>query len=570
MTPSNTTERIRDLLVPSILFALSSLIWASPLILDQFAWMIDLHVHYQWAAQFEQAVREGVWVPRWAALSHDGLGDATFLHIHPLFYYLVTAINTVVSDLWLSMKSIVILSHLVLALGVYRFVYRRFGRRSGFLAGLTAQWMPYHFVLISYTQSFPVLLAIALVAFVFDAAFRDRADPKWISRVALLLCGVVIAHILVAFTLLLTLTLAIVVSTFFEKDGSKRSFGLVVFWSTAVILGLGMCGWYWIPAVFGRYMINPQGWELGQQWLSWDRNFVFPIFIAVTEGSTSAAILWLAPLPLFLISVFALRMKARGDVICAEGDGKLTFIVLLTCLVSLFFSCGLSWPVWKLLPVLQQLQFPSRFLGVAGIAAALLVGSFFGSQANALSNKRLGVLSCMLCVGVTLLLAGQAFYGGKVVVPSERWLAGSFGQPEYVPAWVPSSQSNAEKTAKDLCRGESKRCSLVRGMSHEKVYRVLLDQATDLEFPIYFHPGWHATLAGAAIELRPSDARGLVEATIPAGEHVIKIYWHGTALERLGMWVSVVSLLLGISLPIILSTLSGSGQRELSRSFFPK
>ena len=75
-------------ITPLIVFVLSSVIWATPLMLNKFAWMIDLHVHYQWAAQFEQAIREEVWVPRWAALSHEGLGDATFLHIHPLYYYL--------------------------------------------------------------------------------------------------------------------------------------------------------------------------------------------------------------------------------------------------------------------------------------------------------------------------------------------------------------------------------------------------------------------------------------------------------------------------------------------------
>ncbi len=49
--------------IPMAGLLLSSLIWATPLILDQFAWIADLYIHYQWAAQFDSSLHEGVWLP---------------------------------------------------------------------------------------------------------------------------------------------------------------------------------------------------------------------------------------------------------------------------------------------------------------------------------------------------------------------------------------------------------------------------------------------------------------------------------------------------------------------------
>ena len=545
-------------------FVASSLVWSIPLFLNRFAWTADIFAHYQWAAQFESALREGVLIPRWAALSHQGLGDATFSHIHPLFYYLACGVNVAIGNLWTSMKLVVVLSHLVLGCGIYRLVHRNFGKTSALLAGLTAQWMPYHFFLIDYSQAFPTLLAIAIMALVLDAVFQNDTKLTWISAVSFLVCGVVVAHILVAFTLLVSLSLAIFLATVVKRKETTRYDRLLVNWSIAAILGLGLSGWYWIPAVFGRSMINPQGWALGQ-WLlphlAWDRNFIFPLLTALTEGSTSTAILWLSPVPLVFINLYAItHTKIIQLSLLPRYNRQIFAIAVLTSLISIFLSSGTSWLIWEYVPPFQQLQFPWRFLGISGLASAIIIGVFFSPGETPPRSKRIGYISLLSCVLITLALAAQALYGGKTVVPDNLWLVGNFGQPEYLPAWVPASQANKNDGA-NLCRGASERCTIVIDGSHEKIFRTKLYAHEKLTFPLYFHPGWRATIEETTtVELVPNIASGLVEASIPAGQNLIRMYWEGTSLEKAGAWVSFISLILVIMLPIAFySLLHGPG-----------
>ncbi len=559
------------LVIPLTVFVLSSVIWSAPLMLNRFAWIADFFVHYQWAAQFESAIHEGFFVPRWATMSHEGLGDATFLHIHPLYYYLVTGINAVVGNLWISMKLVVVCSHIVLGCGIYGLIYRKLGRGPALLAGLSAQWLPYHFFLINYSQAFPTILAIAIAGLVLAAVFGDYPEPIWIPLVSFLIAGVVIAHILIAFTLLVSLSLSLLFSALANGTRNKRNFGFLVFWSIAAMLGLGLSGWYWIPALFGRYMINPNGWDLQLllPQLSWNRNFIFPFITALTEGSTSVAILWLSPLPLVLISLYAaIRSKTRQVNFPIEYNREIFSIVLRASLISLFLSCGLSWPIWRLLPIFHQLQFPWRFLGVSGLASAILIGSIFGLTGLSPWPKRIAILSFICCLSATLLLAAQTFHGGKTVVADEQWLVGDFGQPEYLPSGVPATQSR-KNDGKFLCRKPDERCSVMLNASHEKTYKVELGEPATIEFPIYFHPGWRATIEGKTIAVKINNTNGLVEASMPTGVNIVRIFWEGTWLEKIGAWLSVISLFLVIMSPTIVRSLPGRLPKKLSQSFYP-
>ncbi|MCC8991842.1 MAG: hypothetical protein LM514_04535 [Streptococcus sp.] len=84
---------------PFFIIVASTLFWAIPLYFDKFSWIADLAVHYQWVTQFHIALSEGVWVPRWASLSHLSLGDPTFLYIHPAYYYVVALVNFLIGDI---------------------------------------------------------------------------------------------------------------------------------------------------------------------------------------------------------------------------------------------------------------------------------------------------------------------------------------------------------------------------------------------------------------------------------------------------------------------------------------
>lgn len=458
-------------------------------------------------------------------MSHQGLGDPTFVHIHPLYYYLVAAVNFFVADLWLAMKTVVIASHLLLGVAVFWTVAIRFSPAVGLLAGLTAQWLPYNMFLAVYSQAFPALLAVAL-------------------SVGL----VILAHILVALTLLLIMATVLFIDAARRLQDGRSCLKLLLPWAAAVVLSLGMTGWYWIPAVLERSLINPHGGELGK-WLApqlaWDRNFIFPILTALSEGSTSLAILWMAPLPLAWVALPALTTANRRAAAVPWHTSRPTAIVMLVCLLSLFFASGLSWPVWALLPPLQQMQFPWRFLGLGGVAAELLVGSFAADPLQ----RRWALSTLILSVAVTLLLLGQTFHGGKRLTPSNTWLKGSFGQPEYLPIWASKAQPNGGARPVSPCAADGSLCTILVDGTHQKVFGIDLPSSATVLLPVHFHPGWTANLRGETLAIGPSAANGLIELALPEGKNTVTLSWGGTQLENGAQLVTLCSLvaMLGLS-----------------------
>jgi uncharacterized membrane protein len=76
----------------AILLLCAVLLWLQPLVGLRLPHQNDLLIHLQWSDQFLAALREGWLLPRWAAASHEGLGDPTFMYYQPLFYYVTSAL----------------------------------------------------------------------------------------------------------------------------------------------------------------------------------------------------------------------------------------------------------------------------------------------------------------------------------------------------------------------------------------------------------------------------------------------------------------------------------------------
>ena len=81
--------KTKGLLVAAIM-AFATLLLVQPLILGHSIVQVDTITHLRWFFQFETALHEGWFLPRWAFASHGGLGDPTFLYYQPMLYYVAS------------------------------------------------------------------------------------------------------------------------------------------------------------------------------------------------------------------------------------------------------------------------------------------------------------------------------------------------------------------------------------------------------------------------------------------------------------------------------------------------
>jgi hypothetical protein len=533
-----------------LLLLLSTLVWIYPLSISQFAWVTDLPVHYQWASQFERSLQEGILIPRWNDASNNGLGDATFLHAHPLYYYLVAALNLLTQDIWMAMRIVVAIAHWTLGVVIYHSTKSLCDARQALVCGIAAQWMPFMALQALFGQSFPVLLAMPLAALVIGKVASAEFTLRDALVCSLALAGTILSHVLVGFTVIACISVALMLRCMYEYRFPRTSpyratFIRLVQWISASTLSVCLCAWYLVPAILGRHLINAQAWNFSSSTsprLSWQNNFVYPWLTALQDGNTSIALQWFAPLPTTLIGMLVLGYAWRVRSIALHNSKPMP-MALGIWLSALFFGSAISWPFWTLLGPFQQLQFPWRFVGVMSISASVLLGSAaFGIRMRFLSLP-LWAPFLVLIISTSGILIGQAFIGGKQSIPDASWLTGSFGQPEYLPSGIPANWSNAVKN-QVLCGDTRSDCQVLAHTAHHKNFQYASEFTQDRRLPVFFHPGWQAMLDGKQLLTASADSQtGLLKITTPPGSHTINVTWIGTPLEHLGTAISLFSML---------------------------
>jgi hypothetical protein len=65
------------------------------------------------------------------------------------------------------------------------------------------------------------------------------------------------------------------------------------------------------------------------------------------------------------------------------------------------------------------------------------------------------------------------------------------------------------------------------------------DDGTELGLPLYYWPGWRATVDGTPAQVWPAPDLGYLTLSVPAGEHVVEVWLGHTAVR---LWAELVSL----------------------------
>ena len=92
------------LVICSILGSFALALNAVTLLSEHVIYSVDFVIHYQWVTQFFNALVEGTVYPRWMPLANFGLGEPSFIIVHPAYYYIVSLLKALGLDLWTAMR----------------------------------------------------------------------------------------------------------------------------------------------------------------------------------------------------------------------------------------------------------------------------------------------------------------------------------------------------------------------------------------------------------------------------------------------------------------------------------
>lgn len=547
-----------------LLLALGFFAWAPLLSPGYFFNAHDAHHSVFWLVEFDQALRDGAWWPRWAPDHALGYGYPLWVFYSPLSYYVAEAFHLLGMGFTAAVKATYALAFVASGAAMYALARRWWGRSAGLVAGLTYTYAPYHLVDIYVRSAFAEFVAFIWFPWAL-LAFWDLVEEGGARRLAwagLTYGLVVLTHSVTG--LLFSPFLGLYIAFLLARRARpllpigpflRRLARGALFPALAVALGLGLSAIFWLPLVLERSYIVQEQWLRGQY--NYLLQFVYPHqflspfwgFGHALAGPADGMSLQIGALPIVL-SLWAAARAWRGEVARRDLVG---FLAIATLVIT-FLMTPAARPLWQLVPLGGLVQFPWRMLALTALTTAILAGA---AVADGGEGGRRAAWAWALALWIVL---ASFPYNRPELTPitprDESPLAvldferkhpdmiGStaWAQPPQDSPLVAQYESGEPLRKAIILSGEGTVEPIRHGGASEEV---LVRAATDvrLQFLTYWYPGWRATVDGRPMTIAPEGPHGLITLSVPAGEHRVALRFGDTPGRSLAAVISGLSLL---------------------------
>lgn len=558
LLPSHIERRLAGL--PSWLFALLLSLLASVAVLLPFFWLgpasghdFEFHVAswldvaYQW--------KHNVFYPHWTAWTNYGFGEPRYIFYPPLSWILGAALALTLPISWVP-AAFILLTQTLAGVAAFFLLRRLTTVRAACLGAAFYAANPY-VLLVSYIRSdFAEQLACALLPVLLLAALRlagllPDEKPQFsaitsfaVAFAAIWLCNAP-AGVIASYSMALLFAWAAV---------TQKSWQTAARGASGLALGLGLTGFYLLPAAYEQRWVNI-GQALSSGLLP-SENFLFTHIDDVEHTWFNYISSYCA---LFLILFTAAMALVSRRTVSQEKfpTGKTLWrTLLLLSAAAVLLMLRFTLPLWNLLPKLRFVQFPWRWMSLL----AVICCCFF---AAALERPRGWLWLCLfvfLSVPLGIFLARNTWWDPDEMPTQLAAIdngAGFAGVDEYDPlgddhldlpkhapmiSILPASPDDSDapppaaKIQMDLWQPQ-----------HEK-FRVELQGPARVALRLLNYPAWQVTVNGRVVaSQRPDDVNQMI-VLIAEGKSEIEVRFAQTPDRTAGIALSLFSSLVGVGL----------------------
>lgn len=534
------TWLIYGLVVIGVAIAVNGVSLLSDHLLDN----VDLRTHYQWATQFSNALAEGVIYPRWMPLANHGLGEPSFVIVHPGYYYSVAFIKALGFDLWSAMRLAAVASTIMVGIVTVWLLHGQIPNRAALVSAVLLQTLPFTAFLFGFHAALPWHFSVPLAILVIGLTIikSSRRIDLLLSTAVALLC---VTHLLVAFMVLLCLSVFHVLNVLHQ--GTSKLKESVIPWGCSVALGLGLSAIYWLLAATSTPLFSAET-RIDDHYLNWRNSFVFPFITSTFFGIRWALIQWVMPIvPLMFLSASAWGLAAQRRIPTQLWHAACNLWIV--GIIAFLLSSELAYPLYASVPLLANVQWPYRFLTVSGIAGTLA----FVLIANTVLRRPDSVMiraAIALCVVVSLalffVLQYKQYAEGATPNLGPKTMDGYVGQRGAEPASVgPKWKKFIEGGGLDgYCDRAGIICETKLSHSTHRIWEITTDKAREIVLPLFAFPAWQVSVDDVPIATTIDKPTGLIALRIQPGTYAVSVRWSLLWQERVGLTLSSISLLI--------------------------
>lgn len=567
----NIANNVRRETTYFLFVAAAAFVVALPILLFGFPSAADDALfHFNVYKNFRAALAAGDVYPRWLAGMNQGFGSPTFFYYPPFAYYATAAINSVAgapateAQVWRQLGFGVVAAVVASGATCYWWLRDFANRRAAAAAAIVYLLLPYHVAVDVYLRgAFAELWAFVWLPPILKAVQNvDQKRARAFAGIAAFYALLIATHLPSA---LLFSPLPPVYGWFAgARELRLRRVGLIV---AAMNLGVGIAAIYLLPALLLRDAVS---FDVQQsEYYRFANWFLFAFSNEQNAGDRRVNLIFSALLGATLAGLILCLIAKRffGEYRRFE---KIEAFWWATAIASVFMMTPPSNFVWRLLPVLQAVQFPFRFNTILCVAAAALVAitlekTGFFAKTNWLQNKLLfGAAALAICaVWCGLLVYAPVGKMSAAAIEASRCAASSaairrleLDAHEYTVRAVKTDKiallerlaaENRLSGAQHFLRAENANAAIEEWKPRRIILNATAAQPANLIVGQFYFPGWTATRSGEQvtnkIAVEPSP-EGLLQTSIPAGSSRVELTLPAHWTETAGAWISLSSVVL--------------------------
>src|SRR3989344_141303 len=494
--------------------------------------------HVARIANFYLNLEQGSLIPRWASNLNWGYGHPILMFLYPLPSYIASLFHFLGFSFVNSTKIIMGLG-MVLSLPFMYLWLREFTSKYAALFGAVLfTYAPYRFVDLYVRGDVGENLAFPFIPLTLFFIYRlyKNQDLKYFILGSFSLSFLILSHnaislILMPFILLYSLLLIYL---------SKYKKTLIINLVFLIILGLALSAFFWIPALLeGKYTLRDivTAGTYINRFVNFEQLIYGPWSYGITGQFTLqfGPLSWISLLLSPLVLIFGKKDKYKF---------YLALILIAFSIFSIFIMLPVSNFIWSKIIILQNFQFPWRFLAMVLFTTSVLGALLLDSLNKKINVKLVSISAIIIILLISINYAKPKAYQEK----SESFYTGIYESTtdtgESAPIWSVRFMEHRPSAHLEIIDGYAEIEEIERSSTYHK-YQIKVDAKTLFRENTLYFPGWKITANNLPVEVyfQNKDYQGIMTFFLNKGSYETVARFEETKLRMISNIISLLSLI---------------------------
>lgn len=491
--------------------------------------------HVARISNFYQNLAEGNIIPRWAANLNWGYGHPILEFLYPLPSYIGSFFHFLGFSLVDSVK-------IVFALGMILSFYFMYIWLSGFLSKIAAlfgavlyTYAPYRFVELYVRGDIGENLAFAFIPLVLYFVYKIYKSNKFSDSIfgSISLALLILAHNGISLMILPFIFLYSITLIYLSKEKTRTLINL----GFLIVLGLGLSAFFWIPGLLeGKYTLrNIVTKDVYKEHFEAFGRFIYSPWNYGGSGQFSVQfgpLAWIA----FIFSPFTLFSYKKN-----KQKFFLIILLLSFSIVSIFLMISVSDTIWSRFILLQNFQFPWRFLAIIVFCSSVL-GAFALERFPKSIRLKSGIVLTILAIVLSLSYLSPTEYQHKPEIFYTGIYNSTTDTGESGPIWSIRFMEKKPSARLEVVDGQARVKEEKRTSTYHR-YNISVARKTILRENTLYFPGWELKANGKPLEFefQVPYQNGTMEFSLDKGSYIVEAIFRETKLRIFADVVSLVS-----------------------------